>query len=575
MSSKIVNHCFHDLYLFEYFTPQSDLRDGGPVYLYADWPILNRAPFAYKKENSNSFEKIKKDAKLLNKLVYGLKDGSESDCETFITVKEQDFSKYRQLFHGMVNSCSFEHGFDINLQGSSQKLPYGNHCKPPEDDEPVRECCCPPEVPEDLKNTPCNRRHSVTSNCTIKQDTILLLKQSELEKRISAASASRRLAQRKLPKDSKESEKVDELYMDYTLFKDDWKFESKAFKDYLKNTQNRFMRDRTRINDPVLSMSKALFSWGTPYSVFEDANLFKEATEDLLEIDQMGSIDRESVIREMEFLGVPLLELKSALNGSFENSELNIYSLLSNNNDNFRLSPNSWSYSPGFVLTFDGYEYLSSEEEESKTDLNFNFNSANLGNITLTASSSHVSNLNISYGGAFNFGRVVFNKEAKEYYIFVFLNTYLWFNKNWFAYLYDNKNTGRFYLLPAEEERDKREFLSHSISPRYISYGKFFERDTDGFEEPKKTKINIQVELESGEETFTFEVYEKKTMSEKATDDTTEEGGSGGSTPSSAFEECFDAEINTQASFKDLKLKLKTWKKADFSNNATFPNPKK
>lgn len=575
MSVKIVNHCFHDLYLFEYFTPENDLKDGKPNYLYADWPILCRAPFAYRKEDSNTFEKIKKDAKLLNKLIYGLKDETESDCESFITLKESDFSKYRQLFHGMLNSCSFEHGFDINLNGSSQKLPNGNTCEPPEEGEKERECCCPPEVPEDLDNTPCNRNHTLSSNCSIKQDSALLFQESNLEKRSSAATAIRKMAKRKLVKDSKESEKLDELDLEAKVFKDDWKFDSEAFKQYLKNTQNRFMRDRTRINDPVLSMARARFSFGTPYTVFEDADDFKDSSSLLLdEAVSDHTKYSELITKDFEYLAPPQEVFKTIENECMGNYDKNIYSLLSSGDDDYRLRPSTWSYVPSLVTTLEAWSYFD-EEQKSETTLQSNFNSSRMGSVDLSVSSSHMSNLGVYYGLGFNFGRIVYNKEAKEYYIFVFLNTYLWFNKNWFLYIYDGENRGRFTLLPSKETLKKREFLSHSLNPTYTAFSERFDRKKEGFEEPKKVKLNLEVELENSKENFTFEIYEKKTMSETATEDTTEESINDGSMPGGQiFEECFEANINTKANYKELKLKLKTWKKSDFSDNATFPNVK-
>lgn len=129
MSAKIVNHCFHGLYLFDYL--KKEFENGSPEYLYADWPIINCVPKAEKgDEGFKEFSSIEDARKFANQNGSSITFDSGSSTpnveedkdppNNFITFGLKDLSKFRGFFHGLLKSVGADHNFNLTIDGNTK-----------------------------------------------------------------------------------------------------------------------------------------------------------------------------------------------------------------------------------------------------------------------------------------------------------------------------------------------------------------------------------------------------------------------------------------------------------------------
>lgn len=122
---KIIPHVFHSFYTFGYFEPK--LKAGAPELLYANWPIINRVPLGSIPPNQNKIKKFS-SLKEVRQWIEDKNDIKDEDyCENFIRISEDNFHKYRQLFHGLIKHYEIEHKFQSETAIKS-KGPLSRTC---------------------------------------------------------------------------------------------------------------------------------------------------------------------------------------------------------------------------------------------------------------------------------------------------------------------------------------------------------------------------------------------------------------------------------------------------------------
>jgi hypothetical protein len=129
MPVKIVNHCFHGFYLFDYL--EKEFENSPPKYLYADWPIIDCVPKTKENEGGSGFVKFT-DIKELRDVIYPdeSEESKKDPLKNYITVKLQDLSKFRALFHNLIKSHGFDHKFNLTIEGETKG--------------PIERTCCIP-----------------------------------------------------------------------------------------------------------------------------------------------------------------------------------------------------------------------------------------------------------------------------------------------------------------------------------------------------------------------------------------------------------------------------------------------